>query len=246
MSTKYSTLVIDPSRLFREGLKRLLAEASYEIIAEATNIDEALNLIRDGLEIDLLVGDFDGEELPDANCIRMLREVLSESKIVVLTSRLASSRLAESLNAGADGYLLKEISAQALERSLELVMVGETVFPTCLAKLLVNGQFSSYQRQMAIPASSTSADLSERETQILGCLVNGDPNKVIARCLHISEATVKVHLKSLLKKIRAANRTQAAVWALNNRLPVEHNGESPYAGKRRTESVPTPAMRRMA
>jgi two-component system nitrate/nitrite response regulator NarL len=226
MPTAVSTLVIDSNRLFREGLKRLLADTPYAIVAEAGDLSGALDVFHSGAKIDLAIADFDGEDDADADCIRLLRKSIGDVKIVVLTSRLSGTCLADSLNAGADGYLLKEISATALERSLGLVMVGEKVFPTYLAKLLVNGQFSAPQRQLGTGGSSSAA-LSDRETQILGCLVNGDPNKVIARQLHISEATVKVHLKNLLKKIRAANRTQAAVWAMNHRLIGSTTGTDP-------------------
>lgn len=240
MPTAVSTLVIDSNRLFREGLRRLLTDSPYNIVAEAAELNEALNLICGGTGIDLVIADFDAEDITDADCIRTLRETVTDAKIVVLTSRLSANCLTESLNAGADGYLLKEISANALERSLGLVMVGEKVFPTYLAKLLVNGQFSPHQRRLGTTSTSSAADLSERETQILGCLVNGDPNKVIARQLHISEATVKVHLKSLLKKIRAANRTQAAVWALNNRLSGSSSSESIRVPGKVGSEIPVP------
>ncbi len=94
-------------------------------------------------------------------------------------------------------------------------MLGEKVFPTHLAALLVNGVANT------VPANippDNSFGLSEREMQILQCLVQGDSNKLIANRLSITEATVKVHMKSLLRKINVSNRTQAAIWALNNGL----------------------------
>ncbi len=117
------------------------------------------------------------------------------------------------MGAGAHGYLIKDISVEALLQSLLLVMLGEKVFPTHLATLLVNGMPNT------APASIvTSHGLTERECQVLRCLVQGDSNKMIANRLNITEATIKVHMKSLLRKINATNRTQAAIWALNNGL----------------------------
>ncbi len=92
-------------------------------------------------------------------------------------------------------------------------MLGEKVLPTHLAALLVKGILSSAPTRIN---TANSHGLTEREVQILQCLVQGDSNKMIANRLGITEATVKVHMKGLLRKISATNRTQAAIWALNN------------------------------
>jgi two-component system, NarL family, nitrate/nitrite response regulator NarL len=117
------------------------------------------------------------------------------------------------LRAGADGYLVNELSAEAFSLTLLLVMKGEKALPSTLASMLAdecnagNGALIEAQK-----------NLTEREKQILKCLLNAYSNKHIARALNISEGTVKVHLKSLMKKISAGNRTQAALWARNNGL----------------------------
>ena len=92
-------------------------------------------------------------------------------------------------------------------------MLGEKVFPTHLAALLVNGMADTPPARV-----TTSHGLSEREGQVLQCLVHGDSNKMIGNRLNITEATIKVHMKSLLRKINATNRTQAAIWAMKNGL----------------------------
>ena len=107
------------------------------------------------------------------------------------------------------GILTYDLSADALVRSLLLIFAGERVFPHDLA----------LGRKRAPPSSehqSNDARLSPREREILSHLVAGDSNKLIARHLEIAEATVKVHLKSVQRKIRVENRTQAAIWALAN------------------------------
>ena len=107
-------------------------------------------------------------------------------------------------------------------------MLGQKVMPTELAAALINGAAGV---QPVNGKSVESYGLSERELEILRCLVNGDANKVIANRLDITEATVKVHMKSLLRKIKAGNRTQAAIWALNHGLapglPFTKTTESP-------------------
>jgi len=120
--------------------------------------------------------------------------------------------MARLLKAGADGYLVNELSAEAFSLSLLLVMKGEKALPSTLAGILANDSSDAGNGALI----KAQKHLTEREKQILKCLLHAYSNKHIARALNISEGTVKVHLKSLMKKIAAANRTQAALWARNN------------------------------
>ncbi|ALJ35380.1 DNA-binding response regulator [Azospirillum brasilense] len=212
--------LIDSNKLFREGLKRLLDDSPFQIAAEAGNLREALNSVENGLRPQLILLDLvnGGEE--EADGMRRLRAQLPEARMVILTSDLCTRRLANALEAGADGYLMKDLSSDALAQSLRLVMMGEKVFPTHLAALLISGRVNGNGTDMPVSRKG----LSQREVQILRCLLNGDSNKMIANHLNITEATVKVHLKSLLRKINASNRTQAAIWALNNGIGGELAG----------------------
>jgi two-component system, NarL family, nitrate/nitrite response regulator NarL len=106
---------------------------------------------------------------------------------------------------------MSDLSPEALTQSLNLVLLGEKVFPTSLAALLISGPVDN-----VVEMPGGRRGLSERENQILRSLLKGESNKMIANRLGITEATVKVHLKTVLRKIGAANRTQAAIWALNN------------------------------
>ena len=108
------------------------------------------------------------------------------------------------------GYLLSDISTDALSYSLQLVMLGEKVFPTQMASFWTQ----TPMRSGASASKAIASKLSNRESEILHCLVDGSSNKAIARRLDITESTVKVHMKSLLRKINAANRTQAAIWGM--------------------------------
>lgn len=205
-------LLVGRNQLFREGLKSLLRGSQFEVVGEADNIGQAD--ASSGIQTPGLIL-FDFSEEPDhaADDLMYLRGILPDARIVVLTDAMCLQTLAACLGAGAHGYLIKDISVEALLQSLGLVMLGEKVFPTHLAALLVNGLANSARNN-----STNSHGLSEREVQILQRLVQGDPNKMIANRLGITEATVKVHIKSLLRKINATNRTQAAIWALNNGL----------------------------
>ena len=198
-----SVFLIDASRLFREGLRRIFSDSSFEVIHEAFSIEDALPFIES------LHPALDLVDLPDCGealtaTVNQIRVAAPSARIVVLTETIRVNRLADALSAGVDGYLLKNMSGDALQQSLRLVLLGEKVFPTDLAHLLTNGRIGHFN------------GLSDREMQILACLLNGAQNKQIAYELKISDGTVKMRLKAILKKIRVQNRTQAAIWALNH------------------------------
>lgn len=217
MTTPVPTaILIDSNKLLREGLGRLLMDMPITIVAEAGSIAELLETPSACDRADLLLVDPAGEvDGLSHDGLRDLRDHFPDGRIVVLTGGLCVRRLTEALHAGVDGYLMKDLSADALAQSLRLVMMGEKVFPTYLAELLVARPPSP---DMAVTPGGQRKGLSPREAQILGCLVEGDSNKMIANRLGITEATVKVHLKGLLRKVNAANRTQAAIWAMNHGL----------------------------
>jgi two-component system nitrate/nitrite response regulator NarL len=133
--------------------------------------------------------------------------------------------------AGAAGYLVSAMSCDAFVKSIELVMMGETVFPPAFLSSSSaikndhrNGAAPPIENERAIIVAAEDAatpQLSPRELVILRCLIEGNSNKGIARKIDIAEATVKVHVKAILRKIRVQNRTQAAIWGMNNVLPVQ-------------------------
>jgi two-component system nitrate/nitrite response regulator NarL len=212
------TVLVGSKTLMREGLKGLLSGTAINIVAEAQRIADVDQILA-GRAADLVLVDVVefGDELADS--LRELKSSRPVLKIVMLTDVLDGQQLSASLAAGVDGYLMKEISYDALLQSLQLVMVGEKVFPTELATLLVNGTPAPPRAgRRFVSEEVRERGLSERETQILQCLAQGDSNKIIANRLEITEATVKVHVKSLLRKIQANNRTQAAIWAVNQGL----------------------------
>ena len=207
-----NVFLIDANKLFREGMKRLFEGTPFNVVGEAGSLREGLTALGTGTTPDLILIDLPSGADEEVEAMRTLREGHPSIRIVILTNDLETRRLSAALGAGAGGYLLKDIACEALMQSLKLVMMGEKVFPTHLAELLVSGR----TEDMGTELPTRRKGLSQREVQILRCLLNGNSNKMIANHLSITEATVKVHLKSLLRKINASNRTQAAIWALNN------------------------------
>ena len=209
------TFLVGKQKLFREGLKSLLTGSQFEVVGEADDVGQTSTGLSPDASPDVVLLDLSAEPEHATEDLAHLHSVLPNAQIVVLAETLSSQTLAACLAAGAHGYLIKDISVDALLQSLRLVMLGEKVFPTHLAALLVNGMAGIEPIRIS---STDRHGLSERELQILRRVVLGEPNKTIASRLGITEATVKVHMKSVLRKIAASNRTQAAIWVLKHSL----------------------------
>jgi two-component system, NarL family, nitrate/nitrite response regulator NarL len=165
--------------------------------------------------------------------VRHLRGKFPEVRIVVIADRYDLSFVKLCLCAGVDGFCLTGSSREVLIKSLELIMLGELVLPSALMTSLLNGseaistpKLQDSGAHAKLPSEDpTVRKLSAREAEILSHLMEGAANKVIARKLDVAEATIKVHIKAILRKIGAANRTQAAMWASthlpsSNTLPL--------------------------
>ncbi|MBM6583458.1 response regulator transcription factor [Microvirga sp. BT689] len=151
-----------------------------------------------------------------------MRERSPETLIVALADQFDLDFVRAAHEVGVNGFCLTANDPEVLIKSLELVMLGECVLPFEVVRSIMSRapQDQPLQDNTAEPKLSDLKEckLSAREAQILGCLKGGAPNKLIARKFDVTEATVKVHVKAILRKIGAANRTQAAMWA-SQRLP---------------------------
>ncbi len=226
--TKYAnlrtvpTLLVEPNTLLREGLKRILTETAYALVATAATLDEARQLWEPDQGPCLLISNATGDHDEACRQIQKFKEQHSSVRAVMLVDQYDLGQVLAAFQAGADAYLLKSVSCEVLVKSLDLVLLGEAVFPSAILNL-VRDQMSQPQERPELQNSPESAEddppakgLSVRETVILRCLMEGDSNKIIARKFDITEATVKVHVKAILRKIRAKNRTQAAIWAASH------------------------------
>lgn len=209
-----STLLIIRSPLLRDALNRLLAGEGYTIVGE-TSKPENLDRVHAGTapeEVDLVI--IDGIIIAEhCQVMESIRHKYPAAKMVVFGSEPVEAAMSPSLIAYIDGLLSYQMSIQTLLQVIALVALGEKILPPGLMKRLF--QQTVYVR--TDPAKHRDAsDITDRERQILEALLRGSSNKTIARQLELSEATVKVHLKGLLRRLRASNRTQAAVWALTH------------------------------
>ena len=223
--------VIGSRSVLRSGLVSLLSTIGFESIEEADDIKHLKNCVSAKMSPDMLivclVRDWAFEEIIGA--VSEIRVSASTSRIVVVVPELDIDVMSGCFAAGASGYLLERISRDALRESLNLVNAGEKVFPSELATLfpVLTSRFGNPETSNL---TAPESDLSRREIEILRCLTNGQSNKVIAKNLGIAEATVKVHVKRILRKAHVVNRTQAAIWGVATHVasaPASHKAPIP-------------------
>lgn len=204
-------MMVDRDLLFCAALGTLLVEDGYLPATPFSGLGAAIEAVEAGHKTDLMVVDPHGEA--DAGeRLRRLRWLAQPSRLIVLSRESSDDILYASLQAGADAHLSKTTSFDALRHALRLVRLGEAVFPTRALELLEERPVEGAEAwEGPLPGR-----LSHREMQILCCLLAGNSNKIIARRLSITESTVKMHFKNLMRKIDAQNRTQAAVWAVQH------------------------------
>jgi two-component system nitrate/nitrite response regulator NarL len=207
-----SVTVLGARCLFRAGLVDLLSAIGFSPIEEVDDVTQLRNLLGEAPPKNLLIIALPrgGDGAPWM--VREIRSWLSSAKIVCLVPDFSLDAMRGCFAAGASGYVLESISRDALRESLRLVAAGEKVFPSELA--LQFPTLTAKGEGVEPALAGAEAELSARELEILQCLANGQSNKVIAKNLDIAEATVKVHVKRILRKANAANRTQAALWAI--------------------------------
>lgn len=217
MKSPITIALLGRNPITREGMVRILAEHDFKVV-ETANDPAQLESSRQATPNDthlILVENF--IDTHGAEFVEKLREEFPAAKLVLLAEEFDFETMASCFRAGAQAYIVKNISVEPLIASLRLVAMGEKVMPSALADVLPD--LASSSAPMHTSQSLEGAGLSTREVEILQCLIAGQPNKVISRQLSISEATVKVHVKAILRKVGVQNRTQAAIWAVGEKWP---------------------------
>jgi two-component system nitrate/nitrite response regulator NarL len=218
-SQEAETALLCKNSLISIGLKHLLAGTRFSITSSAADAAFFSLSCPDASPALFIIdgSDASGHIIDTA---KVLKDRYPEARIAVIADGFDLGFVKLARSAGVGGFCLSSDDRKVLIKSLELVMLGETVLPTRLITLLLDMAPVSVELESQEKAGiglewsdPRLRKLSSRESQILHCLTDGAPNKVIARKLDVAEATVKVHVKAILRKIGAANRTQAAMWA---------------------------------
>ncbi len=209
--TPISIVVVDDHPLFRKGVADLIAmDPLLELIGEAASGEEGLKL---ALEItpDIVLLDLNMRGMDGLATLKALKEQGYGGYVVMLTVSDSESDIIDALRSGADGYLLKDMEPEEVLESIRAAASGQIAIPAELTQLLARAL-----RHEGRPVTSSEANLTEREQQILELIAESLGNKQIARQLDIAESTVKVHVKHLLKKLKLHTRLEAAVWSLKH------------------------------
>ncbi|MBZ9611820.1 two-component system response regulator NarL [Rheinheimera maricola] len=207
---KSSIMLVDDHPLLRKGLKQLLAlEDELEVIAEASSGLEAIPLAVE-LDPDLIILDLNMQGMDGIATLKRLRDEGVTSRIVMLTVSDADEDVVNAISNGADGYLLKDSDPELLLEHIKRSLTGKMVLSEAITQVL-----ASALRRPAVKPPAELNSLTNREHEILSFIAKGLSNKLIARELNISDGTVKVHVKHLLKKLGLRSRVEAAVWMVN-------------------------------
>ncbi|MHB8255231.1 MAG: response regulator [Acidiferrobacter sp.] len=207
-------LLIDDHALFRGGLEHLLVRRGIAVVATTSDGEAAAALIEE-TDPDIVLLDIRMPKVGGIDTLRGLRAGGVTIPIVMLTTSSEEADLVASLHHGAQGYLLKDMEPDGLVAALAQIEAGQMVvapeFAPVLARFIQSGP-------QALSTSHAFGELTPRELEILGHLGDGQSNKVIARDLGISEGTVKLHVKAILRKLKLSSRVQAAVRSVEEGL----------------------------
>jgi len=209
----FATILVGQSALLLEGLKRILEKTHFQVVALRSTVDE-LDLCQAQQHRTLLLILDAGHDLEMAvRQIKLFKQQRPDARVAILAETDRMADIALLFRSGANAFFPNTASTPSFLKSLELVMMGETFLPSRL--------LSSIQDPVELPTPAQSVDssgahLSAQEQRVLSSLVEGRPNKTIAKELGIAVSTVTVHIKAILRKIGAQNRTQAAIWAVSH------------------------------
>jgi DNA-binding NarL/FixJ family response regulator len=205
-----SVLIADDHGVIRDGLGRLIdALEDIELAGTAGDGEEAVERARE-LEPDVVLMDLDMPRMDGIEATRQIVEARPGTAVLVLTSFSDRARILGALSAGACGYLLKDASSEEVADGIRAASRGESPLDPRAARTIISA------RAEPDPIGALSA----REREVLALLVEGLPNKLIARRLDISEKTVKSHLTRIFRELGVTDRTQAALWAERNGLKI--------------------------
>ena len=208
-----SVMLVDDHRVFREGLRDLLADRGFEVVGEAANVEDAVSIAtkkqpRVAL-MDIKVADGSGIE-----ATRRLAKRCPETRVVMLTESPDQADIVESVQAGAASYLLKGASIEEIVAGVRAAANGEPRLSSRITAELLQ-QVRQAPPPRALPGGPR---LTTRELEVLRLIADGRGNREIAESLGISEQTVKTHVSAILEKLDVENRIQAAVYAVRNGL----------------------------
>lgn len=213
--TTISVLLVDDHTLFRSGIRSLLQrQADFVVVGEASDGVEGVKRAKQ-LQPDVVLLDLNMPGISGLETLQLMLQDFPNMAVILLTVSEDAEDLTAALQAGARGYLLKNIDTDYLVRAIRRAAAGEPVVAEAMtAKLIARLQSGGGSQRVEAPSELDK--LTPREKDILACLARGESNKIIARTLNVAESTVKIHVQNILKKLGLSSRVQAAVFAVEN------------------------------
>ncbi len=211
--TPSTILLIDDHPMLRNGVKQLIAlDTTLQVVGEASNGEQGVELAKE-LDPDLILLDLNMPGMNGLDTLDKMRQTSLSGRIVVFSVSNHEDDVVTALKRGADGYLLKDMEPEDLLAALHNAAGGKMVLSEALTPVL-----AASLRESRPSGDRDIQSLTPRERDIIKLIAEGLPNKVIARRLNITESTVKVHVKHLLKKMKLKSRVEAAVWVLQSNV----------------------------
>ncbi len=209
--TKSSILLVDDHPMLRNGVAQLISlEDNLEVVAQGNNGEEAISeAIK--YQPDLILLDLNMKGMSGIDTLIALKRAEVSAKVVIFSVSDNKTDVIQSLKFGADGYLLKDSEPEELINKINKALVGEMVLSDPLAQIVARSLQSN-------TGTNPIESLTQREFEILRSIASGNSNKVIAKNLGITEGTVKVHVKNMLRKLGLKTRVEAAVWAVEQNV----------------------------
>src|SRR5690348_5325120 len=208
---KITIMIVDDHAIVRQGLRTYLdLQPDMQVVGEASDGRQAIQLVRDLLP-DIVLMDLVMPQMDGVEATRAVTSASPSTRVIVLTSFSEDEQVFASIKAGAQGYLMKDVLPQELVRAIRTVYRGEAQLDPEIARKLMH-EFSNPQ------PTRPKHDLTERELEVLRLISLGKSNKEISEELVLSEKTVKTHVSNILQKLHLSDRTQAAVYALRQKI----------------------------
>jgi DNA-binding NarL/FixJ family response regulator len=205
-------LLVDDHAVLRDGLKTIIeSEDDINVIGEAVSGSDALNKVRE-LTPDIILMDINLPGMNGVEVTRILKQQYPHIKVLILTMHSHEEYFMSAIKEGADGYLLKDAPSDQVVEAVRTVFHGESVIHPSLTRKLLTFHQQNHRKD------KEENSLTEREREVLTCLVEGLTNKEIGERLFVSDKTVKIHVSNIFKKLNVKSRSQVIIHAVQNKL----------------------------
>ena len=211
---KVKLIIADDHVLIREGIKKLLElEESLDILGLANDGLEAVEMVRK-FSPNVILLDINMPNMSGIEALKIIKRDFPKTKVIMLTIHEDAEYLIETINIGAEGYVLKDADVSSLIKAILKVNSGEIYIHPTLSGILIK----EYKKKDKTQEEINNSSLTRREFEVIKLISKGYNNKEIATELYISEKTVKNHVSNIFKKIKVTDRTQAALYAIKNNI----------------------------